>query len=78
MVIHYLFTQSDCVLYITLLCSVEGGGGSGYVSVDEFLQILLSPDLGLYLEDHEQTYIVTQVHSPSHNYTLLQCALWDC
>ena len=42
-------------------CSVEGEGGTGYVTVEDFLQVLTSPDLGLQLEENEQTYVVSQV-----------------
>ena len=41
--------------------SVEGEGGTGYMAVEEFLQVLTSPDLGLRLEENEQAYITTQV-----------------
>ena len=44
-----------------LWCSVEGEGGTGYISVEDFLQVLVSPDLGLHLEDSEQIHIATQV-----------------
>ena len=42
-------------------CSVEGEGGTGYMAMEEFLQVLTSPDLGLRLEENEQAYITAQV-----------------
>ena len=44
-----------------ICCSIEGEGGTGYISVEEFLQVLLSPDLGFHLESDEQSYIAAQV-----------------
>ena len=32
------------------------------MTVEDFLHILMSPDLGLQLEENEQTFIASQVH----------------
>lgn len=37
------------------------GEGAGYLSVDDFLQVLTSRDLGFQLEENEQAYIANQV-----------------
>jgi hypothetical protein len=48
-------------ILIDALLSVEGEGGTGYMTLGDFLQVLTSPDLGLQLEENEQTYVASQV-----------------
>lgn len=50
-------------LFPTFYCtSIDGEQGTGYLSVDDFLQVLMSRDLGLQLEENEQLYIASQVY----------------
>ena len=41
--------------------SNEGGGGSGYITVEDFTQLITSRDLGFQLTDNELVYIMSQV-----------------